>query len=227
VPCEVGHVARVAELFSFVLSTNYGRIFDVRTKPSPANLAFSDRGLGLHTDNPYRDPVPTLQLLHCLVAAPDGGLSRFLDGVAFARRFRRTDRVEFDLLATVAIDFTYEDETDLLTARSPIIELDAHGEVAAIRHNSRSARPPASDADSSNAWYAAYRSFAHQLEADPSIRELALQPGDLVCFDNRRVLHGRTAFTEVAAPRHLQGCYAAMDAVRSRLAAERLPARFA
>ena len=26
-----------------------------------------------HTDNPYRDPVPTVQLLHCLVAAADGG----------------------------------------------------------------------------------------------------------------------------------------------------------
>ena len=26
-----------------------------------------------HTDNPYRDPVPTVQLLHCLSTADDGG----------------------------------------------------------------------------------------------------------------------------------------------------------
>jgi Gamma-butyrobetaine hydroxylase-like, N-terminal/Taurine catabolism dioxygenase TauD, TfdA family len=33
-----------------------------------------DPGSGLpHTDNPYRDPVPTVQLLHCLSTADDGG----------------------------------------------------------------------------------------------------------------------------------------------------------
>jgi len=31
--------------------------FDVRSVPQPENLAYTDLGLGLHTDNPYRDPV--------------------------------------------------------------------------------------------------------------------------------------------------------------------------
>ena len=32
-----------------------------------------DLELTPHTDNPYRDPVPTVQLLHCLRNAVEGG----------------------------------------------------------------------------------------------------------------------------------------------------------
>jgi alpha-ketoglutarate-dependent taurine dioxygenase len=44
-----------------------------------------------------------------------------------------------------------------------------------------------------------------------------LDPGDLFIVDNLRMLHGRTAFSG-AGQRHLQGCYADTDALRSRLA---------
>lgn len=37
VPLKDGAVARVAELFGFVRETNYGRVFDVMSKPSPNN----------------------------------------------------------------------------------------------------------------------------------------------------------------------------------------------
>jgi DUF971 family protein len=94
VPAESGTVCTVAERFGFVRETNYGRFFDVRTVPDPLNLADTNLGLGLHTDNPYRDPVPTLQLLHCLVASGEGGETVLVDGstrsssCASARRAR-------------------------------------------------------------------------------------------------------------------------------------------
>ena len=44
-----------------------------------------------------------------------------------------------------------------------------------------------------------------------------LEPGDLFIVDNRRVLHGRTGYSG-AGTRHLQGCYADVDGLRSRLA---------
>jgi alpha-ketoglutarate-dependent taurine dioxygenase len=48
------------------------------------------------------------------------------------------------------------------------------------------------------------------------VRRLTLRPGDVIVMDNLRVLHGRT---EISAPRerHLQGCYADRDGLRSRL----------
>ncbi|HET7757532.1 MAG TPA: gamma-butyrobetaine hydroxylase-like domain-containing protein, partial [Steroidobacteraceae bacterium] len=43
-------------LIGVIADTNYGRTFQVRSLPQPENLAYSDLGLGLHTDNPYREP---------------------------------------------------------------------------------------------------------------------------------------------------------------------------
>ncbi|MDE0750293.1 MAG: TauD/TfdA family dioxygenase, partial [Acidimicrobiales bacterium] len=39
--------------------------------------------------------------------------------------------------------------------------------------------------------------------------------GQLMAFDNQRVLHGRTACTTGA--RHLQGCYVDKDSLHSRI----------
>lgn len=42
--------------------------------------------------------------------------------------------------------------------------------------------------------------------------------GDLFLVDNLRVLHGRTAYAPESGERHLQGCYADRDGLRSKLA---------
>ena len=42
-----------------------------------------------------------------------------------------------------------------------------------------------------------------------------LQAGDLVMFDNCRLLHGRTGFDPAEGLRHLQGCYIDIDGPRS------------
>ena len=81
---EPGTVLKVADTFGFVRETNYGTLFDVVAEPEPVNLAYTPLGLPAHTDNPYRDPCPTVQLLHCLAAASGGGASRFVDGFTAA-----------------------------------------------------------------------------------------------------------------------------------------------
>ena len=58
VPTTPGSIVGVVDLFGYVRETNYGRVFDVKIEPDPANLAFTSRRIGMHTDNPYRDPVP-------------------------------------------------------------------------------------------------------------------------------------------------------------------------
>ena len=75
VPTKPGALCEVAELFGYVRETNYGRWFEVRAEVNPNNLAYTNLGLQAHTDNPYRDPVPTLQLLACLENY--GGRRRF------------------------------------------------------------------------------------------------------------------------------------------------------
>ena len=72
-PVESGALFKVAALFGYIRETNYGRHFEVRTEVNPSNLAYTGLGLQAHTDNPYRDPVPTLQILYCLENSARGG----------------------------------------------------------------------------------------------------------------------------------------------------------
>src|SRR4051812_15266082 len=103
VPNTDGAVADVAELFGHVRATNYGRVFEVRSVVDPSNVADTALALGPHTDNPYRVPVPSLQLLHCLQSSSSGGESTFVDGLRVAAELRREDPAAFELLASVPV----------------------------------------------------------------------------------------------------------------------------
>lgn len=218
VPVVHGEVARVAELFAHVRTTNYGRWFDVRSIVDPSNLANTSLGLAAHTDNPYRDPVPTMQLLHCLASSAQGGENVLVDGWRVADEVRHRAPRGFDLLTRRGVAFEYRDPGAVLRTVAPIVELDTVGRVRSVRFNARSMQPPSMPADELVDWYDAYLLFARLL-ADPSYQlQFRLEPGDLFVVDNRRVLHGRTGFAAEAGTRHLQGCYADVDGLHSTIA---------
>jgi gamma-butyrobetaine dioxygenase len=217
VPGETGMVLEVAGSFGFVRETNYGRLFDVRIEPSPGNLAFTSRAIRPHTDNPYRDPVPTVQLLHCLQTADDGGDTGLVDGFAAAAALRATDRAAFDVLAGYPVPFGYQDKTADLRASQPLIQLSPRGRIQGVRFNNRSARPLRLPYADVIAFYAAYRRWAELLAEPGRQLNLRLAPGDCLIFDNTRILHARTAFS-VTGGRHLQGCYADLDGLASTMA---------
>ncbi len=89
--------------------TNYGHVFDVISKPQPNNLACTAGALGVHTDNPSRDPAPGLQLLHCLEASGSGGESLVVDGFLAAERLRAEAPDRFVLLARFEVPFRFTD----------------------------------------------------------------------------------------------------------------------
>ena len=218
VPTVDGEVARVAELFGHVRETNYGRWFDVRSVVDPTNLADSSLGLAAHTDNPYRDPVPTMQLLHCLESTAVGGENFLVDGWRIAEEVRAADPTGFDLLASRGVMFRYTDATADLSTTATIIDLDPDGVVRGVRFNPRSMQQPSMPSDVLGPWYDAYLLFARLL-AEPRFQiRFRLDPGDLFIVDNRRVLHGRTAFEPTSGTRHLQGCYADIDGLKSTIA---------
>lgn len=224
VPCVENAILEAVALVGHVAETNYGLLFDVRTVPQPENLAFSDLGLGLHTDNPYREPVPGFQALHTLVAAPEGGDSLFADGFALAEHLRQSAPQAFELLARTPVPFWYRSTGADLYAERPLIELSCVGAIAAIAYNNRSIRPVRLPAGECAVFYAAYRQFAELLLEPRFQLKTRLGGGDLVVFDNQRVLHGRTGFTSAQHPRHLQGCYLTRDSVYSNTALLRLRA---
>jgi gamma-butyrobetaine dioxygenase len=213
-PTEPGTVLRVAELFGFVRETNYGRLFDVRSVVNPTNLAYTGLGLGAHTDNPYREPTPTLQLLHCLSSSAGGGENTLVDAFRVAQDLPRE---ELGLLAATPIRFRYADDRTELEAETPVLSLDARGELQAVHYNTRSCAPFRLPEQLVEPYYAAYQRFGRMLEHPRYRIQFKLDAGDLFIVDNLRVLHGRTGYSE-SGERHLQGCYADRDGLRSRLA---------
>jgi alpha-ketoglutarate-dependent taurine dioxygenase len=213
--------AAILEAMAFmgqVAQTNYGLVFDVRSVAQPENLAYSDLGLGLHTDNPYREPVPGFQALHALIASPDGGESLFGDGFAIAEHLRKVHPADFARLTQTPVPFQYRSKDAELYAARPLIQLSCDGEVSAVHYNNRSIAPLPLTAGDAAAFYGAYRRFATLLRDSRFHLKFRLRDGDLVLFDNQRTLHGRTAFSSARHPRHLRGCYLTRDSVYSQAA---------
>ena len=197
--------------------TNYGKLFDVVTEETPENLANSGMGLGLHTDNPYRNPVPQLQLLHCLEASLEGGESVVVDGWAVAETLRAEAPEDFDLLTRHTIPFRFKARGVDLSACARVIEVSAHGAVSAVCYNNRSVAPFDLPLEIMQDYYGAYRRFGRMLQTDERFQvSFRLAPGELFIVDNRRVLHGRKGFG--GGRRRLQGCYADTDSLRSSIA---------
>lgn len=216
-------VLDVAASFGFVRDTNYGDLFDVRIEANPVNLAFTGLPITPHTDNPYRDPVPTLQLLHCLQNAARGGDSGFVDGFHAAAVLRDEDQEAFDVLSRTEVTYRFASADAELSATRPMIGLDPYGRVREIRFNNRSMQPVRLRPADAERFYDAYRAFAEVLNRPDQQVIMRMQPGDCVIFDNTRLLHARSAFEGCPAEgaggeRHLQGCYADLDGLESTLA---------
>ncbi len=218
-PVESGALLKVAALFGYVRETNYGRWFEVRTEVNPTNLAYTGLGLQAHTDNPYRDPVPTLQILYCLENSADGGDSQVVDGFEAAMRLQAEDKRGFELLSNHCARFDYQGAGDVrLRAKKPMIELDPDGELVGVRFNNRSTAPIIDvPFDDMNAYYAAYRRFGEIIDDPAMAVGFKLAPGECFIVDNTRVLHGRTGYAGSGGSRWLQGCYADKDGLLSTL----------
>ena len=220
VPTREGALFDIVDLFGYVRETNYGRLFEVRTEVNPVNLAYTGLGLQAHTDNPYRDPQPTVQVLACLENSAEGGENMVVDGFAAARRLREEDPDGFTLMTQHCARFAYTGSAGVaLHARRPMIELAPDGTLQAIRFNARSAAPLVDvPFDQMEGYYAAYRRLSAIID-DPAMEvQFKLSPGEAFVVDNTRVLHARKGYSG-AGTRWLQGCYADRDGILSTLSA--------
>jgi gamma-butyrobetaine dioxygenase len=178
-------------------------------------LAYTPVPLDPHTDNPYRVPVPGVQLLHCLANETSGGLSTLVDGFAVAKTLRDRDPDAFRVLSNTPVRFRYSDPVTELTASAPPIELDVCGGVKAIHFSPRLDFVPLLPPEELTEYYRARRAFDHLLRAPQFEIRFLLDRGNMVMIDNCRLLHGRTGFNPAEGLRHLQGCYIDIDGPRS------------
>ena len=212
VPTDRDSLIKHASRFGFIRTTNFGEIFNVETKPEASDVAYTDKALSSHTDNPYRVPVPGIQFLHCLTNEVNGGLSTLVDGMAVAEAIADYNKNWAAILEEIAVRFRYEGPTGIYEDTAPLISRDHRGFVSHIRYSPRLDFVPALAPEKLTLFYDARRKM-HELCNDSAFRiEFPFKPGTLLMMNNYRLFHGRTAFDGALGHRHLQGCYIDHDA---------------
>lgn len=216
-PTEPGTVQRVGERIGTVRASNFGFLFTVETKPDPDSTAYTSVALDGHTDLATRETQPGLQMLHCLENTAKGGASTMADGFAVAEAIRREDADAFEALTTLPWVFTNRHRDTDYRFSGPIVGTDRTGRVVEIR-NTGFLRffPDMAEADIPRAYNAA-QLFNALCRSARFLCRTPFAPGDLILFDNRRMLHGRDAFDPRSGVRRLEGCYLDRDEILSRL----------
>ncbi|MEP3046498.1 MAG: TauD/TfdA family dioxygenase [Roseibium sp.] len=206
-----------AKRIGFLRETNFGETFEVRSMPNPNNLAYTSHALPLHTDLPNQELPPGFQFLHCLANEADGGGSTFCDGFAIAQDLLTQDPAAYQLLSETPIPFRFHDENYDIRRHHPVIQLDSFGELQELHFNAHIASVFDLPADKMEAYYRAYRKIMQMTRSDHYVTTTRLKAGEMVVFDNRRVLHGRAAFDPNTGYRHLRGCYVDRGEFDSRI----------
>ena len=234
---ESSTVLSLATLFSGGVGpqrTIYGSHFIVAAAKNAINVAYTTSKLCLHQDLPYYESSPGLQLLHCVRNDEKikGGESTFIDGLDCAERFSILHPAHFKLLKSIHTCFekVNYDRAPLMPVNMrffrPIILTSAHN-IVALNWSPPFENPSMALCDRSKLSSFmdarnAFSEFLHNEESSgsSSMLTMRLKQGEIVVFNNRRMLHGRNEFKieEEAAERKLIGCYVSTDDWKSALA---------
>jgi gamma-butyrobetaine dioxygenase len=225
VPTDPERILKVGSHFGYVKETNFGRYFEVYSRPAGNDLAYRSVSLGPHTDNPYRSPVPGIQMLHCLINETRGGLSTLADSLKVLEVLKHELPEGYELLRTIPVGYRFIDAGTELTARRCMIRTDADGNPVGVHYSPRLDSLPHLSPEKTRLFHLT-RQRLGELFADPAFEiRFQLNAGELMLFDNSRVLHGRTAFDTQEGKRHIQGCYLDSDGPRERFATTLIKAR--
>jgi len=215
-PTEPGSLESIARRIGPVRPTNFGQLFNVKAKPDPDSNAYTSLALPPHVDLPTREYHPGLQMLHCLENSVKDGQAVMMDGFAVAEALRDRHPEAWATLTRVRWCYANTARTTDYVWFEPMIRLDARGELLEVRIADFLRGPLQTAFEDVEPAYEALI-ILQRLLRDPAFAiRFTYRPGDLVIFDNRRLLHARDAFEGSTGHRWLQGCYMERDEVRSR-----------
>lgn len=199
--------------------------------------------VGGFANNRYYSHPPRFQGLHCVRNRVHGGESYFVDSFAAAHDFasRHPDHAEY--LVKRKIPFGYDNDGHFLSSQHAVLPTNVVDRDAAVNWSPpfqamRKAsqrvrgREAAEIAQDDSRFFDAIRAWEDILREPQRAYEFTMQEGDLVLFDNRRVLHARRGFRDLTEEerkergvdvvpgeptRWLKGCYLDGEVVWDKL----------
>ncbi|KAI1504122.1 hypothetical protein F5X99DRAFT_372578 [Biscogniauxia marginata] len=219
---------KLLEKIAFIRQTHYGGFYDFIPDLALADTAYTNQALGAHTDTTYfTDPVG-LQAFHLLshvgpgaensTGSALGGKSLLVDGFYAAGLLKAEDPEAFDVLSHVKLPWHASGNKGITITPDnlyPVFETgESTGKLHRIRWNNDDRGVVPFDGKYSPwEWYNAARKWNEVLRRKSVEYWFQLRPGEVLVFDNWRVLHGRSAFAGV---RRMCGGYINRDDFISR-----------
>ncbi|XP_046564045.1 gamma-butyrobetaine dioxygenase-like [Haliotis rubra] len=223
VPTQDMTVKKVVEKIAPIQSTVYGKLFEVRDTPQPINFAYSTVRLELHMDQPMYESPPGLQFLHCMRFDKEvtGGSNFFVDVFHVANVLRQEYPKEFQDLTRIPVNWeTVHYDRDVpvhMSYQRPHISLNSDGEIVGVSWHPGLVGPLLTNEEDVEPYYRAYKVMATLVNTFPLKYHLRMHEGDMISFNNRRVLHGREGFNTNEGIRLLQGCNLQIDEFKSQV----------
>ncbi|XP_063357916.1 gamma-butyrobetaine dioxygenase [Cydia amplana] len=220
-PNSATAIDKIVETIGFTRRTHYGVKFVVQNVPNTSNVAYLNTNLQVHIDLPYYEYCPGVNMLHCLEQTQSQGGENILSDAHYVASYIKQNHPEqFKLLTDVEIEWSdigTEDGNEFYKLhRSPVICLDKHGELMRINFSvpQRGNYFPG-PIELVQPWYEAWAfflNFNHKFSA-----KFKTKAGDILTFDNIRLLHGRNAYEDSSNNvRKLIGAYVDWDEIYSR-----------
>ena len=216
-PVDPNFLGHLAAQIGPIRDTNFGAVWSVQAVLDPDSTANTGLNLGQHTDLPTRETPPGFQFLHCIENSVQGGWSRMTDGRSLVGELEANHPAVYEALTTLRWTFFNRSPGCDHRWTGPMIDLGSPDQPLTLRAFYPVRGFPAMPEKDVARAYESMRVFS-RLAHDPRFQlRYPFAVGDLIGFDNRRMLHGRDSFDSQTGARHLRGTYIDQDDLFSTL----------
>ena len=216
-PNKDGLLEKLVSKIGPIRESNFGRSYTLEIKEAPDSNAFTNAALLQHMDMPTRECPHGLQFLYCRENTAQGGEGVYVDGHQIAADLAAEEPEHFRCLCETSWIYTNRSRTSSYQASGPVIERSPSGQFTGIRYTPWLRAPMKAPLAEQNQAYRAYRAFAARAQSSRYQLEFSYRPGDLIAFDNRRILHGRRGYETLGGRRFIEGIYADRDDLHSTI----------
>ena len=201
---EMSSVEKVAKKIGYVRESIFGGLWSFESNQDMADSAYTQDELRPHTDSTYSNDAPGLQLLLCCHYKASGGESIMVDGFKIAQKINLLRKDLYNLLCDMEVTGQYIGDGVFLQAKRPIFKLNPNKELIQVSFNNYDRAVFRADDKKTLKFYDAIRQFDLIANNKKYQWRRILKPGELLIFNNWRILHGRGSFK---GERKMSGCY--------------------